>query len=282
MAPTINDVAHVAPPYAYRCQLCEGGPCSTACATDLERVIGSHTSGDIAAVVVEPVLGEGGIIVPPENWLARVQEITHDHGGLLIVDEVQSGYGRTGSMFASEQFDVEPDILTQAKGIANGLPLGAFTAPADIADSFDAGDHLSTFGGNPVACAAALATIDELQEGLIENARVQGEWLSIRLSELESEFDIVGETRGLGLMQGVELVDPDGETGPVNVSTNPAPKLATEVGDRLKRDGIIMGVGGYYKNVIRFQPPLSIERSQLKRGVEALHTALEDVTEPTG
>ena len=279
MAPTINDVAHVAPPYAYRCQMCDGGPCSCACAGDLERVIGTHTSGDLAAVVVEPILGEGGIIVPPEDWLSRVQEITHDHGGLLIVDEVQSGYGRTGSMFASEHFDVKPDILTQAKGIANGLPLGAFTAPAQIADSFEAGDHLSTFGGNPVACAAALATIDELENGLVENARTQGEWISEQLSELESEFDVVGETRGLGLMQGVELVDPNGRTGPMGVSSKPAPKLAAEVGKRLKGDGIIIGVGGYYKNVMRFQPPLSIERSQLEKAVDALRLALKEVPE---
>ncbi|MBX0325982.1 aspartate aminotransferase family protein [Halomicroarcula sp. F13] len=277
MAPTINDVAHVAPPYAYRCQMCSGGPCSCACADDLERVIGTHTSGDLAAVVVEPVMGEGGIIVPPNGWLERVKEITHDHGGLLIVDEVQTGYGRTGEMFATEHFDVVPDILPQAKGIANGMPLGAFTASAEVADAFEAGDHLSTFGGNPVACAAALATIDELEDGIVENAREQGAWLSERLADLEAEFDVVGDTRGLGLMQGVELVDPDGDTGPMGVAPEPAPKVAKQVGNRLKESGIIIGVGGYHKNVMRFQPPLTISRDQLSRAVDSLHDALAEV-----
>ncbi len=278
MAPTINDVAHVAPPYAYRCQMCDGGPCSSACAEDLERVIGTHTSGDLAAVVVEPVMGEGGIIVPPKEWLQRVKEITHDHGGLLIVDEVQTGYGRTGELFAVDHFDVVPDIMSQAKGIANGLPLGAFTAPADIANSFESGDHLSTFGGNPVACAAALATIDELQDGIIDNAREQGVWLGKQLTTLEDEFNVVGETRGLGLMYGVELVDPDSGTNPIDVVPSPDPTLAKHIGERLRDQGIIMGVGGYHKNVMRFQPPLTIERDQLQRAVSGLRTALQEET----
>jgi 4-aminobutyrate aminotransferase len=278
MAPTINDVAHVAPPYAYRCQMCDGGPCSCACADDVERVIGTHTAGDLAAVVVEPVMGEGGIIVPPAEWLQRVKEITHDHGGLLIVDEVQAGYGRTGEMFATEHFDVVPDIMPQAKGIANGLPLGAFTAPAEIADSFEAGDHLSTFGGNPVACAAALATIDELEGGLVDNAQEQGEWLGDQLEALEAEFDAVGDTRGLGLMYGVELVEPESGAGPMDVAPEPDAGLAKHVGKHLHDQGIIMGVGGYHKNVMRFQPPLSIGRDQLQRAVDGLRTALEEET----
>ena len=277
MAPTINDVAHVAPPYAYRCQMCDGGPCSGGCAEDLERVIGTHTAGDLAAVVVEPVMGEGGIIVPPEDWLQRVKEITHDHGGLLIVDEVQTGYGRIGEMFAVDHFDVIPDIMPQAKGIANGLPLGAFTAPAEIADSFESGDHLSTFGGNPVACAAALATIDELQDGIVDNARQQGEWLGEQIATLETEFDVVGDTRGLGLMHGVELVDPSG-TGLMDVAPEPDSTLAKHIGERLTDQGVIMGVGGYHKNVMRFQPPLTISRDQLQRAVEGLRTALQEET----
>jgi 4-aminobutyrate aminotransferase len=278
MAPTINDVAHVAPPYAYRCQMCDGGPCSRACAEDIERVIGTHTAGDLAAVVVEPVMGEGGIIVPPTDWLQRVKEITHDHGGLLVVDEVQTGYGRTGELFAVDHFGVTPDIMAQAKGIANGLPLGAFTASTEIANSFESGDHLSTFGGNPVACAAALATIDELQGGIVDNARQQGAWLGEQLATLEAEFEVVGDTRGLGLMYGVELVDPESGTGPMDVAPDPDPTLAKHIGERLTDQGIIMGVGGYHKNVMRFQPPLTIEREQLQRVVEGLRTALQEET----
>ena len=273
MAPTINDVAHVAPPYDYRCQMCDGGPCSSRCAEDVERVIGTHTADDLAAIIVEPIMGEGGIVVPPEGWLQRVKEIAREHDALLIVDEVQSGYGRTGKMWASDHFDVVPDILPQAKGIANGMPLGAFTARPEIADAFEAGDHLSTFGGNPVACAAALETIEQLQDGLIENSHDQGTWLSERLATLASEYDVVGETRGLGLMQGIELIDPN-KKGPMEVAPAPAPKLAAQIGDYLREEGIIIGVGGFYKNILRFQPPLSISRDQLDRTVQTIEEAI--------
>ncbi|WP_160134271.1 aspartate aminotransferase family protein [Halococcus salsus] len=277
MAPTLNDVAHAAPPYAYRCSRCDGGPCDESCADDVERVVASHTSGDLAAVVVEPVMGEAGMVVPPEGWLARVEAIAHDHDALLICDEVQTGYGRTGTMFASERFDVTPDILTQAKGIANGLPLGAFTASAEVANAFEAGDHLSTFGGNPVACAAALATIDELEGGLVDDAREHGEWLREELGAVEEAYDVVGEARGLGLMWGVELVDPS-ETGPQGVSAAPDPDLARAVSDHLRDANVVMGVGGFYKNVMRLQPPLTIERSQLQRAIDALRDALDATT----
>jgi 4-aminobutyrate aminotransferase len=275
MAPTINDVSHFSPPYAYRCQACSGDSCSDDCAENVEQVIDTHTAGDLAAIVVEPVMGEGGIIVPPEGWLKRLKEVAHDNGALLVVDEVQTGYGRTGEMFASDHFDVVPDIITQAKGIANGLPLGAFTASADVADSFEAGDHLSTFGGNPVACAAALATIEQLEDGIVADARENGRWLSDQLATLEDDYDAVGEVRGLGLMQGVELVDPNAGTGPNGVSPAPDATLAKHVAEQLREQEIIMGVGGFHKNVMRFQPPLTISREQLERAVEGLRTALD-------
>ncbi|WP_458204570.1 aspartate aminotransferase family protein [Haladaptatus sp. NG-SE-30] len=273
MAPTVNDVAHAQAPDSYRCPRCDG-KCTADCAENIEQVIKAHTADDIAAIVVEPVMGEGGIIVPPEGWLKRVKEIAHDHDALFIVDEVQAGYGRTGEMWASDYFDVVPDIITQAKGIASGLPLGAFTASAEVANAFDPGDHLSTFGGNPVACAAAIATIDQLQNGIIANAREQGIWLAKRLAELESRFDAVGDVRGLGLMQGVELVNP-GEIGPIRVAPAPDSDLAKSVGKHLREQGIVMGVGGYYKNVMRFQPPLTITREKLEQAVNALETAVE-------
>ncbi len=277
MAPTLNDVSHAAAPYGYRCPNCNGDSCDPSCANDLEQVIGTHTSGDLAAIVVEPVMGEAGIIVPPEGWLERVQEIAHDHDALLIADEVQTGYGRTGELFASSHFDVEPDILTQAKGIANGLPLGAFTASAEIADAFESGDHLSTFGGNPVACAAALATIEELQDGIVEETHKHGEWLEGELGKLEAEYDEVGQTRGLGLMYGIELVDP-AETGPHGVAPRPDSDLAAAVSDHLREESnVVMGVGGYYKNVLRLQPPLTISREQLEDAMSALQSAITQV-----
>lgn len=275
MAPTINDVAHTAPPYAYRCPRCDGDTCNASCANQLEKISGTHTSGDLAAVVVEPVMGEAGIVAPSAEWLDRLREITHDHDAVLVVDEVQTGYGRTGRLFASDHYDLQPDILTQAKGIANGLPLGAFTAPEAIADSFESGDHLSTFGGNPVACAAALATIEELSDDLLETVRSHGDWLDSTLKALEREFNAVGEVRGLGLMWGVELVD-SSETGPVSDAPAPDPELAARIGDHLReKANVVMGVGGYYKNVMRFQPPLTIDQGQLERAVSELRGALE-------
>ncbi len=280
MGPTINDAVHAPAPYRYRWpdETKSESEFAARAAAEIEHVIGTHTSDDLAAVIVEPIMGEGGIIVPPKGWLKRVKEIAHDHGALLIVDEVQTGYGRTGAMFASEHVDITPDILTQAKGIANGLPLGAFTAPPEIADAFDAGDHLSTFGGNPVACAAALATIDELQGRIIAETAEKGTWLSERLAELAADFDVVGETRGRGLMQGVELVDPSA-TGPRGAAPAPDKTLASAVADELRERGIIMGVGGYYKNVLRFQPPLTISTEQLDRTLAALRTGLAEATD---
>ena len=273
MAPTLNDVAHTAAPYAYRCQRCDA-ECDASCADALERTIETATAGDLAAVIVEPILGEGGIIVPPDGWLSRVQEITHDHGGLLIVDEVQTGYGRTGSFWAVDHTDAEPDILAQAKGIANGLPLGAFTARPDIADAFEGGDHFSTFGGNPVACAAALATIDELDGGLIENANEQGAWLEPRVAELEADHPAVGDVRGRGLMWGLELVDPTQPT--TGVAPPPDAQRAKAVATHLRENGVIVGVGGFHGNVVRMQPPLTIDREQLKTVLVALELALTE------
>jgi 4-aminobutyrate aminotransferase len=278
MGPTLNDVTHTPAPYAYRCQQCTDG-CDSGCAETLERTIQSQTADDLAAIVVEPVMGEGGIIVPPTGWLERVQEIAHDHDALFIADEVQSGYGRTGEFWAVDHFDLCPDILVQAKGIANGFPLGAFTARPEIANAFEAGDHLSTFGGNPVACAAALATISELENGIVDNARTQGDWLSDQLKRLESTYDVVGETRGLGLMQGLELVDPDTTAGPLGVSPAPDSALASEIATRLREDGIVIGVGGFYKNVLRIQPPLTISRKQLTTAVDAIESTLAALTE---
>ncbi|MFB6082378.1 MAG: aspartate aminotransferase family protein [Halanaeroarchaeum sp.] len=277
MAPTINDVTHAPAPYQYRSAYGDlpEEEFATEAAKELEHVIGTHTSTDVAAVVVEPVMGEGGIIVPPTGYLERVKEIAHDHGALFVLDEVQTGYGRTGSMFAADHEGVVPDIMPQAKGIASGLPLGAFTAPADIADSFESGDHLSTFGGNPVSCAAALANIDELQAGIVENASEQGKWLADRLADLEADHAAVGEARGRGLMWGIELVDPD-EDGPTARGAAPDEQLAGAVSDALHEAGMVLGTGGYYKNVLRLQPPLTIERADLERAVDAIDAAIAE------
>ncbi|MFB6284033.1 MAG: aspartate aminotransferase family protein [Halobacteria archaeon] len=280
MAPTIGDVVQAPAPYQYRSMIGEEDDEKFAekQAAKLDHVLGTHTSKDLAAIVLEPVLGEGGIIVPPEGYLKEVKKVAVEHDALLIADEVQTGYGRTGKMWAVDHFDITPDIILQAKGIADGLPLGAFTARAEIADSFESGDHLSTFGGNPVSCAAANACIDELQDGIIENAELQGEYLELQLLNLEDEYEVVGDTRGLGLMRGIEFVDP-GSEGPHGNAPAPDAELASRINESLLEDyEFIAGVGGYYKNVLRIQPPLVIERDDLERFVDALEEILENET----
>jgi 4-aminobutyrate aminotransferase / (S)-3-amino-2-methylpropionate transaminase / 5-aminovalerate transaminase len=261
--PYLGGVAFAPAPHPTRCRMC-GGRCTLRCADAVEDVINYQTSGNVAAFIAEPVLGEAGIVVPHPDYFRRVKEILDRHGILLIIDEVQTGFGRTGRMFGIEHYGVEPDIMTMAKGIASGFPLGGFIARPEIADSFQPGEHLSTFGGNPVACAAALATLKVVDdEGLCENSQRLGEWLLGRLEELAMTHTSIGEVRGKGLMVGVELVD-DRET------MTPAAQLATRVRTACRERGLIVGIGGFFGNVLRIQPPLVITEQQLASAVATL------------
>ena len=267
--PYLGGIGFAPAPHPTRCRMC-GGRCRLRCADAVEDVINYQTSGNVAAFIAEPVLGEAGIIVPPPEYFRRVKEILDRHGILLIIDEVQTGFGRTGRMFAIEHYGVEPDIMTMAKGIASGFPLGGFIARPEIADSFQPGEHLSTFGGNPVACAAALATLQVIDvEGLCENSARLGEWLLGRLGELAARHPSIGEVRGKGLMVGVELVD-DRET------MTPAAQLATRMRTVCRERGLIVGVGGFSGNVLRIQPPLVITEEQLESAVVILDDALSE------
>ncbi|MDP9382543.1 MAG: aspartate aminotransferase family protein [Chloroflexota bacterium] len=268
--PYLPGVAFAPAPNPYRCRFCSGC-CTLACADSVEDVFKYQTSGDVAAFIAEPVMGEGGIIVPHSDYFRRVKEILDRYGALFIADEVQSGFGRTGAMFAIEHYGVEPDIIAMAKGIANGFPLGAFTAPPEVADSFRPGEHLSTFGGNPVSCAAGLATIEVLQEDrLPERAAELGSWCKAALEELARNLPLIGDIRGIGLMIGVELVL-DRET------RQPAPSEAAEVRRYCRERGVLVGVGGQDGNVVRIQPPLVIEREDLERALDVLGGALQAV-----
>ncbi|HXW77755.1 MAG TPA: aminotransferase class III-fold pyridoxal phosphate-dependent enzyme, partial [Candidatus Eremiobacteraceae bacterium] len=230
--------------------------------------IDTGTSHDVAAFIAEPVLGEGGIIVPPPNYFRYVKEVLDARGILFICDEVQSGFGRTGKMLAIEHYDVVPDIVVTAKGIADGFPLSAFTTREDIARSFTPGDHLSTFGGNPVACAAALANLDVFRrEDLALAAARKGARAVERLKSMAEKHPSVGDVRGLGLMIGVELVaDRRAKT--------PDAAAANAVQDAMLAAGFLVGVGGYHGNVLRIQPPLVIADEDLDRGIAALDEAL--------
>ncbi|HVB78013.1 MAG TPA: aspartate aminotransferase family protein [Candidatus Nitrosotalea sp.] len=264
--PFVPGAAFAPAPYEYRCRLCQG-TCTLACADAVEDVIRLQTSDHVAAMIVEPVLGEGGIIVPHPGYFRRLTEILKAHSILLIADEVQSGFGRTGRLFAMEHFGVEPEIMTLAKAIAGGLPLGATVAEPWIADALHQGEHFSTFGGNPVSCAAALATLRVLEEErLPARSATNGAWLVHQLSEL-GRHPAVGQVRGLGLMVGIELVR-DRRT------KEPAPELALSVQRRCRDQGVLVGIGGVYGNVVRLQPPLVIERRELDLALEALDGAL--------
>jgi len=272
--PYAPGVAFAPAPYAYRSQW-RGNPeeCGRQCAKAIDDVIRFATSGDVAAFIAEPVMGEGGILVPPSNYFKEVKKILDQHGILFIADEVQSGFGRTGKMFAYEHYGVDPDILVTAKGIADGFPLSAFTTRPEIAASFRPGDHLSTFGGNPVSCAASLANIEFMQkENLPAKAAEVGNYAMSRLRDLQKHHPTIGEVRGLGLMIGVELVKDEKLT--------PAASEAEMLRENLFKNGILVGLGGIYGNVIRFQPPLIITKKEIDRAIDAFEVALQEVGQP--
>jgi len=244
--------------------------CGRQCAKAIEDIILFATSGDVAAFIAEPVMGEGGIITPPPNYFREVKKILDRHGILFIADEVQCGFARTGKMFAIEHFGVVPDILVTAKGIADGFPLSAFTTRPEIAAAFKPGDHLSTFGGNPVCCAAALANIKYMErENLCGYTAAMGDYAISRFREIQRDNSLIGDVRGLGLMIGIELVK--------DAMLTPASAEAEEVRDACLRQGLLVGVGGINGNVIRFQPPLVISRSQIDQAAGILSKVLQEV-----
>jgi 4-aminobutyrate aminotransferase / (S)-3-amino-2-methylpropionate transaminase / 5-aminovalerate transaminase len=272
--PYASGVSFAPAPYAYRSQW-RNDPeeCGRQCARAIEDVIRFASAGDVAAFIAEPVMGEGGIIVPPPNYFKEVKKVLDQHGILFIADEVQSGFARTGKMFAIEHYGVVPDFLVTAKGIADGFPLSAFTTRPEIADAYQPGDHLSTFGGNPVSCAAALASIEFIEkENLAARAAETGNYAMAKLRELQKQNPVIGEVRGAGLMIGVELVKDEKLT--------PAAGEAEAIRESLLRQGVLVGLGGVYGNVIRFQPPLIITRPQIDRAIAAFATALQETGQP--
>ncbi|HEU4785064.1 MAG TPA: aspartate aminotransferase family protein [Ktedonobacterales bacterium] len=263
--PYAGGVAFAPAPYTYR-SLYGDDPEVVAekCAQALEETIRFHTSGDVAAFIIEPVMGEGGLIVPPVSYMTRVKEILDRYDILLIADEVQSGFGRTGKLFAIEHFGVEPDIMVMAKGIADGFPLAATIARAEIADSFHIGEHLSTFGGNPVSCAAGLANLRVMQqEDLPGQAARKGETAMATLRGWQEKLPAIGEVRGLGLMVGIELVSD-------RTTRAPTAALAKAVRAYCREHGVLVGVGGSEGNVVRVQPPLVISDDDLAHALDVV------------
>jgi len=264
------DVVHVPYPNEFRnpfnaADCGDGGAGQGALNWITERLFKTTTPPEeVAAIVVEAVQGEGGYVPAPKGFLNGLRRICDEHGILLIVDEVQSGMGRTGKMFASEHYDLQPDIVTIAKGIGSGLPIGACVARADLMD-WKPGAHASTFGGNPVCIAAALKTIELLENGLVQNSAEVGAYLKKGLERLQGKYECIGDVRGMGLMIGVEFVTD-------RVSNKPD----TEMRDRIEvacfdRGLIVLGAG---TNAIRWSPPLIITKENIDVALEIFDAAI--------
>jgi 4-aminobutyrate aminotransferase-like enzyme len=269
----VGGIAFVPAAYCYRCALGRTYPaCDVACAREIENVVRTSTSGRVAALIAEPIQGNGGIITPPPEYFPRVKEILDRLGILLIIDEVQTGFGRTGKWFAIEHWGVDPDIMTMAKALANGQPVGAVIATDDVALHYTR-PGASTLGGNPVTAATALATLDVLEKhDLPGNAARLGPYLREKLEAIAVRHRTTGDVRGLGLMQGLELVKDK-----TNLAKEPAPEVADAVLERMKDRGVLVGKNGLARNVLAFQPPLVITRDDVDRLTQTLDEVLTEV-----
>jgi len=266
--PLVPGVYHAPYPYCFRCPLGQRqNRCSMECIGYLETMLRRQiTPSEVACMIIEPVLGEGGYCPAPEGFLHKLREICDSHGILLIFDEVQSGFGRTGKWFASEAYGVSPDILTMAKGIASGFPLSAVGASRKLMRKWPPGAHGTTFGGNPVACAASLATIDVIEnKRLLQNAERLGRVALRELKKIARNHACMGDVRGMGLMIGVEFIKADGSADPARLE---------KVMARCLERGLIIIDCGVDKNVARLIPPLNITRDELMSAIRIFEEAL--------
>lgn len=263
----VEGVTFVPAPYCYRCPLGKVYPgCDLECVTEVAKAAAGNRSR-FAAFIAEPVQGNGGIIVPPREYFPRLKEVLDRNGILLIADEVQTGFGRTGRMFAIEHWAVEPDIMSLAKALGNGIPIGAFTTRVELASALTL-PYASTWGGNPVAAASAIATLDYIEEhNLVERAHRLGTYLMDGLIKLRHRYDLIGDVRGLGLMAGVELVKGD---------KSPAQDETTFILECLKDRGVLVGRGGQQRNVVVLQPPLVITEGDIDEMLGHLDCALQE------
>lgn len=270
--PLMPGVVHAPYPYCYRCPFGkEPEGCAVECVSHIENTLLKTIAPaeETAAIFVEPVQGEGGYIVPPKKFFDELARVARQNGILLVFDEVQCGVGRTGKMWAAEHFDAVPDVFAVAKGIASGLPLGVTVARADLMN-WPPGAHASTFGGNPVACAAALVTIELIEQELVDNAARMGAYLRDRMRDWPARFPNVGDVRGLGLMIGVELVRDQ-------ATKEKAPDLRDRViAQAFERGLLVLGAGD---NTLRLSPPLVITRDQCDFAIDTLEACLTEATQ---
>ncbi len=272
LGPSQAGIVHAHNAYCYRCPFgLEYPSCDVRCAQDMEELIRTTTSGRIAGFIGEPIQGVGGFVTPPKEYFQIVEKIVRNHGGVFISDEVQTGWGRTGGKwFGIEQWGVTPDIMTSAKGLGNGAPIGMTVARPEVADAVK-GLTISTFGGNPVTTTQAKAVIDFIEEqNLAANCESTGAYLRGHLEELKAKHPIVGDVRGMGLMQALELVEDRKSKAPATAQTAMVMEAARE-------NRLLIGKGGMYGNVIRLSPPMNITRADVDQFVGLLDKSLAAV-----
>src|SRR3954453_11909721 len=269
LGPSQAGIIHAHNAYCYRCPFGLTYPdCEVRCASDMEELIRTTTGGKVAGFIAEPIQGVGGFITPPKEYFQIVQGIINNHGGIFISDEVQTGWGRTGGKwFGIEQWGVVPDIMTSAKGLGNGSPIGLTVAKPEVAAGLK-GVTLSTFGGNPVTATAAKAVIDFIEEQkLMDNCTTTGAYLRDGLEDLKKKYAIIGDVRGMGLMQAIELVED-------RKSKTPAARATAQLIESTRETGLLVGKGGLYGNVMRVTPPMNIGRADVDNFIQRLDKSL--------
>lgn len=268
-----SNVHHTHAGYCYRCPYQLTYPsCDLKCAHDIKNVITYQTSGEVACFIGEPIQGVGGAVIPPKEFFEIVYSIVRSHGGLCIADEVQGGFGRTGTHYwAHQNWGVKPDIITMAKGIGNGIPLGAMTTTEPISTVMKNKVHFNTFGGNPISMTQGLATLEVIEsEGLQQNSLIVGEYLKDQLLGLQERHPMIGEVRGMGLMLGVELVKD-------RASGTPGSFEAAHVMEAMKHRNVLIGKGGLYGNTLRIKPPMCISKDDAAYLVAMLDEVLTEL-----
>jgi 4-aminobutyrate aminotransferase len=272
LGPPQAGVVHAVNAYCYRCPFgLEYPSCDVKCAQDMEQVIRTSTSGRVAALIAEPIQGIGGFITPPKEYFKIVTDIVRKYGGIFIADEVQTAWGRTGGKwFGIEHWDVQPDIITSAKGLGNGLPIGVTIARPEVADAMK-GLTISTFGGNPVVTTAAKAVIDYIEEHtLLRNTEETGAYLRGKLIDLQDKHSLIGDVRGMGLLLAMELVE--------NRKTKvPATAATAQLMEAARENRIMVGRGGLNGNVLRLSPPMNIGRADVDEFILRLDTSFLQV-----
>src|SRR5882757_9815873 len=271
-APFLPEIHHVPYGYRYRCEYCRGeDACTMRCVSWIEQELFTKKvpPDSVAAIFVEPIQGEGGYVVPPAGYLQALRELCDRHGILLVADEVQSGIGRSGKMFACEHEGIEPDVLLAAKGLGSGMPIGAIVAKESIM-KWQPGAHGSTFGGNPVCCAAALATLDVVERELLPNVPRVGERLLAGAKRLQEKYACVGDVRGRGLMVGVEFVKD-------RATREPAPEVPHELVERAFRKGLLLLGAG--KSALRLAPPLVVDEYDVDTALRIIDECLREMTD---